>query len=74
MFQLEDMLTVSEDGQTWSGSIDHNRIVMRDAANNVIVDLMVPPDVLSVTATRVGPTIESVVLPVVTPAAATPAP
>jgi hypothetical protein len=71
-FQLVDTLTASEDGQTWSGSTDQARIVMRDAANNVIVDQVVPFDP-PVTATRIGASVESVVLPVATPAVATPA-
>lgn len=66
-FQLADELEVSADGQTWSGStLAH--IIMRDAANNVLVDQEIPFD-SPVTATRIGATIESVVLPVVTPAA-----
>ena len=39
-----------------------------DAANNILVDQEAPLDP-PVTATRIGATIESVVLPVVTPAA-----
>jgi len=70
---FEAGIEVSADGQTWVGvESTPLRIIVRDAANNVIVDQVVsggPP----VTATRVGATAESVVLPVATPAAATPA-
>lgn len=45
---------------------------MRDAANNVVVDLVEPLD-SPVTATRMGATAESVVLPIIAPGAATPA-
>jgi len=43
-------------------------IIVRDAANNVLIDQEIPFD-SPVTGTRIGATIESVVLPVVTPAA-----
>ena len=66
-FQLADELEVSDDGQMWSGSTSAH-IIMRDAANNAIVDQEIPFD-SPVTATRIGATIESVVLPVATPAA-----
>jgi hypothetical protein len=46
-------------------------VIVRDAANTVFVDQVIPIDP-PVTATRIGATIESVVLPVATPAAATP--
>ena len=69
-FQLADELEVSEDGQRWSGSTSAH-IVVRDAANNVLVDQEIPFD-SPVTASRIGATLESVVLPVATPAAATP--
>ena len=68
--QLLDALEASEDGQTWSGS-NLARIIMRDAANTVISDQMVPSDTL-VTAHRIGAIAESLVLPVVTLAVATP--
>ena len=71
-FQLAADLEASEDGQTWSGT-NEARIIMRDAGNAVTVDEVVPFDV-PVTATRIGATIESVVLPAVTPMAGTPAP
>ena len=45
---------------------------MRDAANTVVLDQILPDDLL-VTATRMGATAESVILPVLAPAAATPA-
>jgi len=69
-FQLADELEVSADGQAWSGSTSAH-IIVRDAANNVLVDEEIPFD-SPVTATRIGATIESVVLPTGTPTAATP--
>ena len=66
-FQLADELEVSADGQTWSGATSAH-IIVRDAANNVLVDEEFSLD-SPVTGTRIGATIESVVLPVVTPAA-----
>jgi len=66
-FQLADELEVSADGQTWSGATSAH-IIVRDAANNVLIDQEIPFD-SPVTGTRIGATIESVVLPVVTPAA-----
>ena len=66
-FQLADELEVGADGQTWSGTTSAH-IIVRDAANNILVDQEAPLDP-PVTATRIGATIESVVLPVVTPAA-----
>jgi len=69
-FQLAAELEVSEDGQMWSGTTSAH-IIMRDAANTVIADQEIPFD-SPVTATRIGATIESVVLPVATPTAATP--
>lgn len=63
---------VSADGQTFSQNTPQ-RVVLRDAANTIVLDeefSMEPP----VTATRIGATIESVVFPAATPAAATPAP
>ena len=70
-FQFEADLDASEDGQSWTGGAP--RIVVRDAGNAGIFDQVVPVDP-PVTATRVGATIDSVVLPVATPAAGTPAP
>lgn len=70
-FQLAAEIEVSEDGQTWSGSDNQPRAIVRDAANNVIFDQMIPVD-LPVTATRIGSTGDSIVLPVATPTAATP--
>ena len=70
---FEAGIEVSADGQTWvGGGSTPLRIVVRDAANNVTVDQVLPPGGPPVTATRVGATVESVVLPVATPAAATP--
>lgn len=62
---------VSDDGQTFSGSGPNVRVIVRDAANNVTFDQVVPVDP-PVTATRVGASPESVILPVASPAAATP--
>jgi hypothetical protein len=70
-FLLAGDIEASEDGQTWSGT-DEARIVVRDASNAIIFDQVAPMDP-PVTATRIGATIESVVLPEVTPPA-TPAP
>jgi hypothetical protein len=69
-FQFEANPVVSADGQTFINSTPQ-RIILRDAANTVTFDQVVPADP-PVTATRVGATMESVVLPVATPAAATP--
>ncbi len=66
-FQLADELEMGADGQTWSGTMSAH-IIVRDAANNVLIDQEIPFD-SPVTGTRIGATIESVVLPVVTPAA-----
>lgn len=68
-FLLVGAVTVAEDGQTWSSAGLESRIIVRDAANNVLVDETAPAEP-PVTATRMGATAESVVLPVV--AAATP--
>lgn len=69
-FQFEAHPEVSEDGQTFINRTPQ-RIIVRDAANNVTFDQVLPSDP-PVTATRVGATMDSVVLPVVTPTAATP--
>lgn len=71
-FQLAAELDVSEDGQTWSGAPTAH-IVVRDATNTVTFDQEIPIDP-PVTATRMGATIDSVVLPAVRPTAATPEP
>lgn len=71
-FLLAASMEVSEDGQTCRDSGQGPRIVVRDAANNVVVDLVEPLD-SPVTATRMGATAESVVLPIIAPGAATPA-
>ena len=71
-FQLADELEASEDGQSWSGS-NEAHIVVRDAANAITVDEAIPFET-PVTATRIGATIESVVLPVVTSMTGTPTP
>ena len=70
-FQLAADIEASEDGQSWVGGDMPPRVIVRDAGNAVIVDQEMPPDP-PVTATRVGATAESVVLPATTPAAATP--
>jgi hypothetical protein len=61
---------VSEDGQTWSAG-KPQRVIVRDATNTVTLDEVFPMDP-PITATRMGATMESVVLPVATPTAATP--
>jgi hypothetical protein len=68
-FQFEAHPDVSEDGQSFINSTPQ-RVIVRDAANNVTFDQVLPSDP-PVTATRIGATMESVVLPA-TPAAATP--
>jgi hypothetical protein len=68
--QVAAAIEVSDDGQTWTG-VGEGRVIVRDAANKVIVDQALaggPP----VTGIRIGATAESVVLPVATPAAGTP--
>jgi hypothetical protein len=70
-WQLAGYLEASEDGQSWVGGQIPSRVIVRDAGNTVIFDEEEPVD-QPVTATRVGATAESVVLPA-TPAAATPA-
>jgi hypothetical protein len=68
-YHVSAAIEVSEDGQTWIGG-DPTRIAVRDVANNVVFE-----DVVSgspVTATRVGATMESVDLPVASPAAGAP--
>ncbi len=70
-FQLAADLETSEDGQTWTGTGPGAHIVVRDAANTVTLDQVLQFD-SPVTATRIGATIESVVLPVVTPMTGTP--
>jgi hypothetical protein len=71
-FQLAADIEASADGQTWSGT-NTAHAIMRDPANNVTFDEVLsfdPP----VTATRIGATIESVVLPVATATGGTPTP
>ena len=69
-FQLSAGIEAGEDGETWFG---HNqpRIIMRDAANNVVADEVLPLDPTP-TATRIGATADSIMLPVVPPTGATP--
>jgi hypothetical protein len=69
-FQLAADLEASEDGQTWSGTTTA-RAIVRDVGNAVIFDEVLTFD-SPVTATRIGATIESVVLPAATPMAGTP--
>lgn len=69
-FQGGGTIELSEDGQTWS-SVGPSLVIVRDVTNTVIFDEMTPADP-PVTATRIGATFESVVLPVVSPAAGTP--
>jgi hypothetical protein len=71
-FQLAADIEASEDGQTWSGT-NEARAIVRDAGNVVIFDEMLQFDT-PVTATRIGATIESVVLPVATSTGGTPTP
>ena len=70
-FLLAAAVEVSADGRTWSNAGLEARVVLRDAANTVVVDEALPAD-LRVTATRMGATAESVVLPVAAPGDATP--
>jgi hypothetical protein len=63
---------VSADGQSFGGDTPQ-RVVVRDAANNVTFDEVIPMEP-EVTGTRIGPTIESVVFPKPTSTAGTPAP
>jgi len=72
-FQLAADLETSEDGQSWTGTGPGPHIVVRDATNTATLDQVMPIDP-PVTATRIGATIESVVIPVATPMAGTPTP
>jgi hypothetical protein len=65
--QFEADPEVSDDGRTWSTG-KPQRVIVRDAANNVTLDEVFPMD-LPIMATRMGATMDSVVLPVATPAA-----
>jgi len=70
---FEAGMEVSADGQTWAGGGSTPlRIVVRDAANNVIVDQVLSGGGPPVTATRIGATADSIVLPVASAAEATP--
>jgi hypothetical protein len=69
-FQLSAGIEASEDGGTWAG-IDQPRIIVRDAANTVVADEVLPLDPTP-TATRIGATADSVVLPVGPATGATP--
>jgi hypothetical protein len=68
-FQYEANPEVNADGRTLVNT-QPQRVIVRDAANTVVSDEVVqlPP----VTATRVGATMDSVVLPVASPTPATP--
>ena len=72
-FQLAGEIEVSEDGQSWSGTGPGAQIIVRDAANTVILDQVLPIDP-PVTATRMGATIESVVPPTTISMISTPTP
>jgi hypothetical protein len=63
---------VSADGQRFGGDTPQ-RVIVRDAANNVTFDQVIPMEP-EVTGTRIGPAIESVVFPAPTSTAGTPAP
>jgi hypothetical protein len=63
---------VSADGQSFGGDTPQ-RVIVRDAANNVTFDQVIPMEP-EVTGTRIGATIESVVFPAPTSTAGTPAP
>ena len=63
---------VSADGQSIGGKTPQ-RVVMRDAANNITFDQVIPMEP-EVTGTRIGATIESVVFPAPTSTMGTPAP
>jgi len=71
-FMFDGYPEVSADGQTFTAS-KPQRVVVRDAANNIVFDQVVPMEP-PVTATRIGATIDSVVFPAATPTAGTPAP
>ncbi len=72
-FLLAAGVEVSEDGQTWSSADLDARIILRDAANTILLDQALPAEPM-VTATRMGATADSVVLPEMTAMAATPQP
>jgi hypothetical protein len=63
---------VSADGQSFGGDTPQ-RVVVRDAANNVTFDEVIPMEP-EVTGTRIGATVESVVFPAPTSTTGTPAP
>ena len=71
-FLFEGYPEVSADGQSFGGDTPQ-RVVVRDAANNVTFDQVIPMEP-EVTGTRIGATIESVVFPAPTSTTATPAP
>ena len=71
-FQFEAHPEASADGQSFINSTPQ-RVIVRDAANHVTFAQVLPSDP-PVTATRVGATMESVALPVASPAAGTPTP
>jgi len=66
-FLLAASVEVAEDGQTWTNT-GPGRVVLRDAANTVVVDEELPADLI-VTATRMGTSAESVIPPAGVPAA-----
>ena len=69
-YQLSAGIEASDDGQTMFGN-DQPRVIVRDAANAVILDEVFPADPPA-TATRIGATADSVVLPVALATEATP--
>ena len=71
-FQLAVDIEASTGGQTWSGT-NEAHVIMRDAGNAVVMDEVIPFET-PVTGTRIGATIESVVLPVAAPEGGTPTP
>jgi hypothetical protein len=66
-FQFEAHPEVSADGESFINRTPQ-RVIVRDAHNTVTFDQVLPSDP-PVSATRVGATMESVVLPATTPAA-----
>lgn len=71
-FLFEGYPEVSADGQSFGGDTPQ-RVVVRDAANNVTFDQIIPMEP-EVTGTRIGATVASVVFPAPTSTTGTPAP
>lgn len=70
-FLFEGHPTVSDDGQTFTDA-EPQRVIIRDAANAVIFDQVLPVDP-PVTASRIGTDIGAIPFPAGTPGAGTPA-